>query len=352
MTPNFWSGRRVLLTGHTGFKGSWLSLWLAGLGARVGGIALPESDHSLWSIVRDCGVESHLLDIRNAESVREAVARFQPEILIHMAAQSLVRVSYRDPLATFATNVMGTANVLQACRDQPDLAAIVIVTSDKVYENHGEGRPFREDDRLGGHDPYSNSKACTELVTQSFRDSFFAAGPPIATARAGNVVGGGDWAEDRIIPDCVRALDSGIPVRLRYPDAVRPWQHVLEPLGGYLSLAEALVDRPGETPSAVNFGPDPRSFCTVREVVESLGRHFNGRPGWEPDPGAHPPEATALTLGSDLALRSLAWRPRLDLEATMAWTAEWYRAHRSGQDMLAFSRAQIRRYQELGGAKS
>jgi CDP-glucose 4,6-dehydratase len=349
---DFWSGRRVLLTGHTGFKGSWLSLWLTELGACVGGIALPESEPGLWSMVRECGVESQMLDIRDAAALREAVARFRPDIVIHLAAQSLVRASYRDPLGTYGTNVMGTANLLQACRDLAGLAAILVVTSDKVYENHGAGRPFGEDDRLGGHDPYSNSKACAELVTQSFRDSFFAAGPPIATARAGNVVGGGDWAADRIIPDCVRALDAGEKVRLRYADAVRPWQHVLEPLCGYLTLAEALARGRAEVPLAVNFGPDPHSFCSVRAVVEGFSARFNGRPCWVRDAGAHPPEAAALTLASDLAGRSLGWRPRLDLEATLAWTAEWYRAQRGGEDMLAFSRAQIRRYQELAGMEA
>ncbi len=219
-----------------------------------------------------------------------------PHIVIHMAAQALVRESYRDPLATYATNVMGTGSVLQACRALQQLQCVLVVTSDKVYENHGEGRPFVEGDRLGGHDPYSNSKACAELLTASFRDSFFSDGAPIATARAGNVIGGGDWSQDRLIPDCVRALEAGEPVSLRYPEAIRPWQHVLEPLSGYLAFAQALVQAPAATPRAVNFGPDPSSFCTVREVVERFSASFSGRPGWRRDAGTHPKEASALTL--------------------------------------------------------
>jgi CDP-glucose 4,6-dehydratase len=209
------------------------------------------------------------------------------------------------------------------------------------------GQPFEEGDRLGGHDPYSNSKACTELLTQSFRDSFFSNGPPIATARAGNVIGGGDWSADRLIPDCVRALGMGTPVSLRYPEAVRPWQHVLEPLSGYLMLAEALVQAPERAPRAVNFGPDPASFCPVHEVVDAFSARFAGKPGWVADPAVHPPEAHALTLSSSLAGRALGWRPRLGMADTLAWTADWYRAYASGEDMLRFSEAQIAQYRTL-----
>jgi len=237
----FWRGRRVLITGHTGFKGGWLWLWLRGLGANLTGYALaPPSAPNLWQIVGDGGA-SVIGDVRDADRVRDTVLRADPQVVFHLAAQALVRESYRDPLGTFGTNVLGTGSVLQACRELRALECIVVVTSDKVYENDGAGRPFRETDRLGGHDPYSNSKACSELLTASFRDSFFADGPAVATARAGNVIGGGDWSADRLIPDCVRALTAGRPVTLRYPAAVRPWQHVLEPLGGYLALAEALV---------------------------------------------------------------------------------------------------------------
>ena len=349
----FWHGRRVLLTGHTGFKGAWMTLWLEGLGAEVTGYALPPTgEPNLWSIVASAAragraPHSVIADIRHAERVGEAVARADPQIVIHMAAQALVRESYRDPLGTYATNVMGTAALLQVCRSLRRLECVVVVTSDKVYENHGEGRAFDERDRLGGHDPYSNSKACAELVTASFRDSFFADGPPIATARAGNVIGGGDWSEDRLIPDCVRALKSGQSVNLRYPDAIRPWQHVLEPLSGYLALAEALVTAPQKTPRAVNFGPDPASFCTVREVVDAFSARFRGKPGWVRDPSPQPPEAQTLTLSSELAGHGLGWHPRLDIRESLSWTADWYLAHSAGENMAAFTEAQIARYREL-----
>ncbi len=358
----FWRGRKVLLTGHTGFKGAWLYLWLRSLGAEVTGYALePAFEPSLWSIVGNAGVRNALAgdtgiaaggrsiigDIRDAARVRELVADARPQIVIHMAAQALVRESYRDPLATYATNVMGTANLLEACRGARDLACVVIVTSDKVYENRGAGRPFVEEDRLGGHDPYSNSKACAELVTGSFRDSFFIDGPPIASVRAGNVIGGGDWSPDRLIPDCVRALQTGRPVMLRYPHAIRPWQHVLEPLSGYLAMARALVETPKTAPRAVNFGPDPASFCTVRQVVDAFSARFDGKPGWERDRAVHPAEACALTLSSQLAERSLEWRPMLSIEESLSWTADWYRAHTMGDNMLTVSQAQIAHYQEF-----
>src|SRR5580658_656667 len=348
----FWRERRVLLTGHTGFKGPWMSLWLESLGAVVTGYALaPAGEPNLWSMVGAApnagAARSVIADIRDARRVAEAVTQADPQIVIHMAAQALVRESYRDPLSTYATNVMGTAALLQACRPLAHLECVIVVTSDKVYENHGEGRAFDESDRLGGHDPYSNSKACAELVAASFRDSFFAEGPPIATARAGNVIGGGDWSEDRLIPDCVRALESGQSVNLRYPNAIRPWQHVLEPLSGYLTLAQALVTAPKSTPRAVNFGPDPASFCTVREVVDTFGARFSGRPGWVRDPAPQPAEAQALTLSSALAGRTLDWHPRLDIRKSLSWTADWYLAHTAGKNMCAFSEEQIARYGEL-----
>jgi CDP-glucose 4,6-dehydratase len=343
----FWRGRRVLLTGHTGFKGAWMSLWLEALGADVTGYALaPPTLPNLWTLL-DAPARSVIADIRDVGRIADAVIQADPQIVIHMAAQALVRESYRDPIGTYATNVMGTAALLQACRSLTHLDCIVVVTSDKVYENHGEGRAFDEGDRLGGHDPYSNSKSCAELLTMSFRDSFFADGPPLATARAGNVIGGGDWSEDRLIPDCVRAVKSGHPVNLRYPDAIRPWQHVLEPLCGYLTLAEALVRAPPKTPRAVNFGPDPASFCTVHEVVDAFGARFAGKPGWVRDPAPQPAEAQALTLSSSLAGQSLGWYPRLDIHESLSWTADWYLAHAAGENMRAFSRAQIARYRTL-----
>ena len=340
------------MTGHTGFKGAWLNLWLREMGAVVTGYALaPHTQPNMFELV-GANYRSHIADIRNLDDVQAAVQEADPQIVIHMAAQALVRESYRDPLATYATNVLGTGILLQACRHVKQLQCVLIVTSDKVYENHGEGRAFVETDRLGGHDPYSNSKACTELLTGSFRDSFFADGPPIASVRAGNVIGGGDWSRDRLIPDCVRALQSGGAVALRYPDAIRPWQHVLEPLSGYLTLAQALVQTPDRAPRAVNFGPDPASFCTVREVVEAFSARFSGRPGWRRDAGVHPKEACALTLSSSLAHSSLDWSPRLAVAESLAWTADWYRAHAAGEDMTKYSEAQIAQYQLLPAVRS
>ena len=343
----FWRGRKVLLTGHTGFKGAWMSLWLHSMGAEVTGYALaPMSEPNLWDIV-GADTRSIIGDIRDMDRVCRAVTETAPHIVIHMAAQALVRESYRDPIGTYATNVMGTANVLEACRVARNLRCVVIVTSDKVYENLGLGLPFAEGDRLGGHDPYSNSKACAEFVANSFRDSFFGEGPPIATARAGNVIGGGDWSVDRLIPDCVRALETGSAVTLRYPDAVRPWQHVLEPLSGYLTLAQALAQTPASAPRAVNFGPDPQSFCSVREVVDAFSARFAGKPGWERDGVHHPAEAHALTLSSSLAEQSLSWRPSLGIDESLSWTADWYRAFAEGENMRAFTETQLTRYRNL-----
>jgi CDP-glucose 4,6-dehydratase len=342
----------VFLTGHTGFKGAWLNLWLQSLGAKVTGYALAAHTEPSMSALVSNSSESHIADIRDANAVRDALIGADPQIVIHMAAQALVRESYRDPLATYATNVLGTGNVLQACRALQRLQCALVITSDKVYENRNAGRPFDESDPLGGHDPYSNSKACAELLTGSFRDSFFSDGAPIATARAGNVVGGGDWSQDRLIPDCVRALNAGEAVALRYPEAIRPWQHVLEPLSGYLALVQALVQAPAMTPRAVNFGPNAASFCTVREVVEAFSARFSGRPGWRRDPGTHPKEASALTLSSALAGNSLGWRPRLSVGESLAWTADWYRAHAAGENMTSYSEAQIAQYQSLPAARS
>jgi CDP-glucose 4,6-dehydratase len=324
-----------------------MQLWLQSMGAKVTGFALaPHTDPNMTALI-GAPVNSHIADIREVHKIGEALAAANPQIVIHMAAQALVRESYRDPLATYAVNVMGTGNVLQGCRTLKHLECVLIVTSDKVYENHDEGRPFIEADRLGGHDPYSNSKACAELLTGSFRDSFFSAGPPIASVRAGNVIGGGDWSQDRLIPDCVRALQKNEAVSLRYPDAVRPWQHVLEPLSGYLTLAQALVHSPKSAPRAVNFGPNPSSFCTVREVVDAFSARFAGRPGWRCDTGVHPKEAAALTLSSGLAGSALAWSPRLSVGDTLSWTAEWYRAYAAGENMKTYSEAQISLYESL-----
>jgi CDP-glucose 4,6-dehydratase len=347
----FWRNRRVLLTGHTGFKGAWLSLWLRELGAEVTGYALaPPTALNLWNIVGE-GTRSVLGDIRDETLLHATMRQADPQVVIHMAAQALVRESYRDPLGTYATNVLGTAQVLQGCRQLPLLQAVVVVTSDKVYENRDQDRAFEEGDPLGGDDPYSNSKACAELLTASFRESFFREGARIATARAGNVIGGGDWSVDRLIPDCVRALLSGQPVGLRYPEAVRPWQHVLEPLSGYLELAQALVEDPERAPRAVNFGPAAAASCAVGEVVDTFSTRFDGKPGWIRDASVHPPEARALRLSSRLAERTLGWRASLDIAESLSWTADWYKSYMAGANMLEYSLKQITRYRQLAGAR-
>ncbi|SCB57894.1 CDP-glucose 4,6-dehydratase [Rhizobium aethiopicum] len=347
---NFWNGRRIFLTGHTGFKGSWLSLWLEKLGAEVMAVSLePETSPSLYSRLSPWnGKGHHIADIRDAAAFRQRLIDFEPEIVIHMAAQALVRRSYENPAETFATNVMGTANVLDAIRETASVKTALVVTSDKVYANNGSGVPFIETDTLGGKDPYSNSKACTELVVQSYRDSFFKERDiRVATVRAGNVIGGGDWSRDRLIPDFIRAFESSQAILLRYPGAIRPWQHVLEPLGGYLAFAEALTfSAQEELPEALNFGPDPQSFATVSDLAEALGLAHGVKDVWRLAPGTHLPEAPALTLSSELALSTIGWRPRLTLQQTIDWTAAWYQANREGADMRAFSLGQIAAYEE------
>jgi CDP-glucose 4,6-dehydratase len=358
-TSGFWHGRRVLVTGNTGFKGMWLALWLEQLGADVTGLALPPATNpSLYTLAGGLRGRHSTADVRDAADVQRVLSEGRPQVVFHLAAQALVRASYQNPLGTFATNVMGTLNVLQAISAVPGVEAAVIVTTDKVYENSNLGHAFAESDRLGGKDPYSNSKACAELATQSFTDSFLnvEGAPAIATARAGNVVGGGDWSLDRLVPDVVRAHTAGAKVQLRYPAAIRPWQHVLEPLHGYLTLAQRLTENPRAptTPRAVNFGPDPDSFLTVAEVVDTLVAALGGqsRPGsgWAQAPGTHLPEAAALTLSSELAQQTLGWRPRLTMPETIEWTAHWYAALAKGGDARALMLAQIFDYQARCGA--
>jgi CDP-glucose 4,6-dehydratase len=338
----FWRDRRVLVTGHTGFKGAWLVLWLTGMGARVTGLSLPpHTEPSLFALCAEGRCTDLYGDIADPAVVVPALADCAPEIIIHMAAQALVRPSYLDPLRTYATNVMGTANLLQAVRSVPSVRAVVVVTSDKVYQNDGAGRPFIEDDRLGGHDPYSNSKACAELVTNSFRQCFFSGPCHVATARAGNVIGGGDWSPYRIVRDVVEAFQTGAPVALRYPHAVRPWQHVLDPLAGYLMLAQAMATDAVRAPAALNFGPDAESFRSVSELVQAFSARWDGRPGWRLDSGDHPHEASLLTLDATRAHTLLGWRPLLLFDEAVAWTADWYRAFRDGEDMGAITHRQI-----------
>jgi CDP-glucose 4,6-dehydratase len=352
-TSQFWRGRRVFLTGHTGFKGAWLRLLLEELGAHVEGASLPPATSpSLHGLLHGAAGPRDIQDIREAEALARRIQTAEPEIVMHLAAQPLVRASYREPALTYETNVLGTVNVLEALRGAPSVRAAVIVTTDKVYENNGDGRPFVETDRLGGHDPYSNSKACAELAAQCYRDSYFSrpGAAAIATVRAGNVVGGGDWSQDRLVPDIVRAIAAGETVELRYPRAVRPWQHVLEPLRGYMRLAEALVADPAQAPHALNFGPDPEGALTVAEVVDRFGAAL-GAGGWRQAAGEHPPEASVLTLATGLAKRSLGWRPLLDVDATVDWTAAWYRSWLDGADMRAATLGQIRTYLAMAAAE-
>ncbi|MBS0483391.1 MAG: CDP-glucose 4,6-dehydratase [Proteobacteria bacterium] len=343
--PRFWRNRRVLLTGHTGFKGSWLLLLLKGLGARVSGFSLaPDTTPAMFDQIGGSGLCGHHIgDIRDAALVAQLIRKVDPEVVLHLAAQPLVRRSYVDPLETFSINVMGTANVLQAAREAPSLRAIVSVTTDKCYENDGRRARFHEDDRLGGHDPYSNSKACAELVSQCFRDCFFAdRGVGLATARAGNVIGGGDYSSDRLVVDAVAALAVGRDPEIRNPDATRPWQHVLDPLTGYLLLAERLHQDPAGYAGSWNFGP--KGDAPVRRVVELLASAWGREGVFERQGGMHPHEAATLALDSTKAQQALGWQPRFTLEQAVAATAEWYRSVNAGADPAALSREQIARY--------
>ncbi len=344
----FWAGRRVLLTGHTGFKGGWLALWLQELGAEVCGYALPApAEPSLWQVAGLARrVPGTLADIRDAQRVAEVVAAFRPEIVLHLAAQALVRESYRAPAETYATNVMGTVNLLEAVRCCDSVRAVLVVTSDKCYENREWLWPYRESDNLGGHDPYSSSKACVELLCASWRESFLReSGIALATARAGNVIGGGDWSADRLLPDILRAWQAGRSLTLRYPQAVRPWQHVLEPLHGYLCLAQALVEQGEAVTSAWNFGPDNEGLVSVGELVERLAQHWPGQASWTVEAAEQPHEAGLLALDSSQARTRLGWRPRWTLQQAIERTLDWHQAWQTGEDMQTFSRAQIAAYQ-------
>jgi|SRR5665213_253767 len=346
--PAFWRDRRVLLTGHTGFKGAWLSLWLQLMGAHVTGFSsgVP-TEPSLYELasVGD-GLDSVWADVRDRDALGEVVERTSPEVVIHMAAQSLVRRSFADPVQTYATNVMGTVNLLDAIRLRgAGVRAMVNVTSDKCYENHGAERGYREHDPMGGHDPYSSSKGCAELVTQAFRRSFFSAPeqPRLASARAGNVIGGGDWGQDRLLPDVMRALRTGETLHVRNPNAVRPWQHVLNPLGGYLVLAQALWSS-ADHARAWNFGPVDRDARPVGEIVERMCE-LCPQLSWQVDDGPHPHEASYLKLDSSLAGTGLGWRPRVGLDDALLSIAEWHRALGKGADMRALTLSQIQTLQ-------
>lgn len=344
---SFWRNRRVLLTGHTGFKGAWLALWLHRMGARVTGIGLvPATAPNLYSLARvDTAVSSNFCDIRNAPALAEIVRGAKPEIVFHLAAQSLVRESYASPLETFSTNVMGTANVLDALRGQPGVRAAVVITTDKVYRNLEQPYPYREDDPLGGHDPYSASKAASELVVASYRDAFLQSqGVAVASARAGNVIGGGDWCADRLIPDAVRAWSAGNPLKIRRPDAVRPWQHVLDPLAGYLMLAEQLCTQPALA-GAWNFGPLTHEAATVRAVVELAGSMWQSAEVEFGNGSEGPHEAGWLALEIAKARSVIGAKPKWSLEQAVSRTMRWYRQQQEGADARALCEAEIGEYE-------
>ena len=347
LQPGFWQGRRVLLTGHTGFKGGWLALWLQSMGAQVRGIALaPATQPSLFEVARvGEGMDHCIADIRDFATIRTLFETFQPEIVFHLAAQPLVRASYRQPIETYATNVMGTVHMLEAARDAGSVRAIVNVTTDKCYENREWPWGYRENEPMGGHDPYSSSKACAELVSSAYRRSFLkAAGIALATARAGNVIGGGDWAAERLVPDILRALENGEPAQIRNPNAIRPWQHVLEPLSGYLLLAERLHAHRQADAEAWNFGPRDEDAQPVQWVVEHLCAAWGGDAAWTPQAGDHPHEAGFLKLDISKARQRLKWAPRWTLDVAHARTAEWHRAWRDRRDMRAVCLDQISAY--------
>jgi CDP-glucose 4,6-dehydratase len=351
LAVSFWRGRRVLITGHTGFKGAWLSLWLLNAGARVTGLALPpDTSPSLFDQLGMAGEMDHRIgDIGDAGLVAATVAEVSPDAVFHLAAQSLVLRGYREPADTWATNVMGTVHVLEACRALDKTCAAVLVTTDKVYRNQEWEFGYRESDPLGGHDPYSASKAATELAVACWRMSFLSGASPIriASARAGNVIGGGDWSENRIVPDMIRALSAGLPIKLRNPNAVRPWQHVLEPLGGYLLLAQRLLESDeGRYQDAFNFGPSADAERTVRELVEESLRHWPGASEDASDPDM-PHEAGRLALSIERARSRLEWTPRWDFGRSVRETMAWYRAGAEAQprELRELSLRAIRDYE-------
>lgn len=354
LDPGFWNGRRVLVTGHTGFKGGWLVAWLQRLGAEVAGLALdPPTSPSLYEAAGLArGIDSERIDINDARATREAIARFAPEIVFHLAAQSLVRVSYEEPLTTLSTNVLGTAHVLDSVRAAGGARAVVVVTSDKCYENREWSTPYEETAPMGGHDPYSCSKGCAELVCAAYRRAFLASlGIHLASARAGNVIGGGDWSRDRLVPDFVRCAMAGEVVTIRNPAAVRPWQHVLEPLCGYLMLAERLVNDGAQFAEAWNFGPDSEMQVAVAEVVRQLADLWGEGARWiHQEEVSGPHEASSLLLDSGKARERLGWHPLWGLGDALGRTVEWYKAYAAGADVRAVMEEQIGDY--VGGLET
>jgi CDP-glucose 4,6-dehydratase len=350
-----WKGRRVFLTGHTGFKGGWLALWLARKGAQIRGYSLdPATQPNLFTDARVGDIlDDDRGDIQDYPKLEASLVDFEPEVVFHLAAQPLLRRSYADPLGTYGTNVMGTANLLEAVRKSPNVRAVVCITTDKCYQNREWAWPYRETDPLGGHDPYSSSKAAAEIVVAAFRDSYFPVNRlsdhrvAIATARAGNVIGGGDWSEDRLVPDLIRGFQSGSPVAIRRPNAIRPWQHVLEPLQGYITLAEHLLAGSADAASAFNFGPWDDDAWPVERMANKLVDLWGAGASWMRDNAPSVHEAHYLKLDSSKARTQLGWRPRLNLESALDWTLNWYRSRTSGSDMSAETLTQIARYEQL-----
>jgi CDP-glucose 4,6-dehydratase len=352
LDPAFWDARKVFVTGHTGFKGSWLCLWLSTLGARIAGYSLsPPTTPNLFVAARvAAGIASVDGDVRDSASLRGSMQQHAPEIVFHLAAQSLVREGYEHPVDTYSANVLGTVHVLEAVRSCEPVRAVIVVTSDKCYEKREWLWGHRENEPLGGNDPYSTSKACAELVTAAYRNSFFRGDTDrrvaVASVRAGNVIGGGDWARDRLIPDMISAFSQKRPARLRYPDATRPWQHVLDPLHGYLMLAERLCSDEEGWAEAWNFGPSSDQGVSVGGIADRLSALWGGGASWRQDTSVQPEEAGALQLDSTKANRRLGWQPRLDLDSALRWTVEWYRAYFTGSDARATTLDQIARYRE------
>lgn len=355
MTPGFWRGKRVFLTGHTGFKGSWMALWLQSLGAEVTGYALPPPTQPSLFDEADVGkgMASTLGDIRDLDALQATMLAARPEIVIHMAAQPLVRYSYQNPVETYATNVMGTVHLLESVRNTPGVKAVVNITTDKCYENREWVWGYRENEPMGGYDPYSNSKGCAELVTAAYRSSFFNAadyarhGVALASVRAGNVIGGGDWAQDRLIPDILAAFENGRVLRIRNPNAIRPWQHVLEPLRGYFRLAELLYEHGPVYAEGWNFGPRDDDAMPVGWIVDKIAGYWGSEAHWEIDQGEHPHEANWLKLDTSKARSRLGWHPSLDLDDALALVVAWSRKRRNGANVRELTLAQISDYQRL-----
>ena len=352
MAPAFWEGKKVLLTGHTGFKGSWLSLWLQSLGANVIGYALPPpTNPSLFETAQVANdMTSIIADIRDLDKLQAVFAEHQPEIVIHMAAQPLVRYSYINPVETYSTNVMGTVNLLEAARHTPSVRAIVNVTTDKCYENREWAWGYRENEPMGGFDPYSNSKGCAELVTSAYRQSYFSgtnSTNKVSSARAGNVIGGGDWSEDRLIPDAIKAFEANKPLMIRNPLATRPWQHVLEPLSGYLILAQVLYEQGSSFASGWNFGPRDEDNRAVQEVVDLLISEWGNSARWEKEGSEQPHEANLLKLDCSKARVQLGWTPKWDLESATQKIVQWQKAFQAKENMQEVSLAQINHYMSV-----